>query len=90
MRKILITGGAGFVGRHFTRHFLEAGDEVHVVDSIEQYTGGIDPAVGWPLFDPRDYAISGSKRSIAETISVVPAIRSMITRSISRRWSAAA
>jgi len=56
MRKILITGGAGFVGRHFTRHFLEAGDEVHVVDSIEQYTGGIDPAVGWPLFDPRDYA----------------------------------
>ena len=56
MRKILITGGAGFVGRHFTRHFLDAGDEVHVVDSIECYTGGIDPADGWPIFDPRDYA----------------------------------
>ena len=56
MRKILITGGAGFVGRHMTRHFLEAGDEVHVIDSVERYTGGIDPADGWPLFDPRDHA----------------------------------
>jgi len=55
MRKILITGGAGFVGRHFARRFLEAGDEVHVVDSIVQDTGGISPSKGWPLFDPRDY-----------------------------------
>jgi len=56
MRKILITGGAGFVGRHFTRHFLEAGDQVVVVDPIAPLTGGIDPATGWPLFDPRDHA----------------------------------
>ena len=56
MRKILITGGAGFVGRHFTRHFLDAGDEVHVVDCVAPLTGGVDPTVGWPLFDPRDYA----------------------------------
>lgn len=55
MRKILITGGAGFVGRHFTRHFLEQGDEVHVVDPVALYTGGIDPAQGWPLFEPRNY-----------------------------------
>ena len=56
MRKILITGGAGFVGRHFTRHFLEAGDEVCVVDPVARYTGGVDPADGWPLFEPRDHA----------------------------------
>ncbi len=55
MRKILITGGAGFVGRHFTRRFLEAGDEVHVVDSIVPDTGGIDPGQGWPIFEPRDH-----------------------------------
>jgi GDP-L-fucose synthase len=54
VRKILITGGAGFVGRHFVRSFLEAGDEVHVVDSIVPDTGGIHPNKGWPLFDPRD------------------------------------
>ena len=55
MRKILITGAAGFVGRHFVRHFLEAGDEVHAVDSIVPGTGGIDPAKGWPFFEPRDH-----------------------------------
>lgn len=55
MRKILITGAAGFVGRHFTRRFLDAGDEVYAVDSIVAMTGGIDPDCRWPLFDPYDY-----------------------------------
>jgi GDP-L-fucose synthase len=55
MRKILITGAAGFVGRHFTRRFLEAGDEVHAVDTVVPNTGGIDPDKVWPLFDPRGF-----------------------------------
>lgn len=55
MRKILITGGAGFVGRHFTRRFLELGDDVHCVDCLAPYTGGIDPRDSWPLFNPFDY-----------------------------------
>jgi len=55
MRKILITGGAGFVGRHFCQRFLDQGDEVHCVDSVVDLTGGILPETGWPLFDPRDY-----------------------------------
>jgi len=55
MRKILITGGAGFVGRRFCKRFLDAGDEVHCVDPIARDTGGIDPDGGWPLFAPRDY-----------------------------------
>ncbi|TXI86736.1 MAG: NAD-dependent epimerase/dehydratase family protein [Cupriavidus sp.] len=55
MKKILITGGAGFVGRRFTRHFLEAGDEVHCVDKLAANTGGLDPDGGWPFFLPREY-----------------------------------
>ncbi len=55
MKKILITGGAGFVGRHFTRYFLDLGYEVHCVDNIAQFTGGIDPQTSWPLFNPLDY-----------------------------------
>ena len=43
------------MGRHFVWRFLEAGDEVHAVDSIVPDTGGIHPEKGWPLFDPREY-----------------------------------
>jgi GDP-L-fucose synthase len=38
------------------RRLLEAGHEVHAVDSIARFTGGIRPGVRWPLFDPRNYA----------------------------------
>ena len=55
MKKILITGGAGFVGRRFCQRFLDAGDEVHCVDPVAADTGGRDPDAGWPLFNPRDY-----------------------------------
>lgn len=56
MKKILITGGAGFVGRHFTRYFLEKGCEVHCVDSIVEHTGGLDPKGKWPGFSPFDFS----------------------------------
>lgn len=55
MRKVLITGGAGFVGRRFVKRFLDSGDLVYAVDSVVSGTGGIHPDKGWPLFDPRDY-----------------------------------
>lgn len=55
MKKILITGGAGFVGRRFCKRFLDAGDEVHCVDPIAADTGGVDPGTGWPLYNPLDY-----------------------------------
>jgi GDP-L-fucose synthase len=55
MRKVLVTGGAGFVGRHIVTRLLEAGNEVHAVDCLAQFTGGIDPAQGWPIRDPREY-----------------------------------
>ena len=55
MKKILITGGAGFVGRHFVEYFLENGDEVWCVDSLVSLTGGLDPELGWPLYNPLDY-----------------------------------
>ena len=54
MKKILITGGAGFVGRYFTKFFLDKKYKVIVVDNIEKYTGGLEPSK-WPLYIPLDY-----------------------------------
>jgi len=36
-KKIVITGGAGFIGSHLASAFLERGDDVHVIDN---YAGG--------------------------------------------------
>lgn len=34
MIRVLITGGAGFVGRHFVKHFADCGDEVTLIDNM--------------------------------------------------------
>lgn len=54
MAKVLVTGGAGFVGRHCIGRLLARGDEVHCVDPIVPLTGGLPPEK-WPFFNPRDY-----------------------------------
>ncbi len=52
--RALVTGGAGFVGRHVCKYLLDAGWEVVCVDPVVERTGGLKPDA-WPLYDPRDY-----------------------------------
>ena len=51
---ILIFGGAGFVGRHYTEHFLKKKKFVEVIDNIAPLSGGIHPRK-WKLFNPYEY-----------------------------------
>jgi nucleoside-diphosphate-sugar epimerase len=53
--RALVTGGAGFVGRHLCAALLARGAEVVCVDPIVPRTGGLEP-VDWPAGDPRDHA----------------------------------
>jgi nucleoside-diphosphate-sugar epimerase len=46
-RTVLITGGAGFLGRHFTHRFCQAGWQVTVVDSL-RCEDALSPEQ-WPL-----------------------------------------
>ena len=55
MKRVLITGAAGFVGRHFCKYFLDKKFEVIAVDNIQKFTGAINPKKKWPLFNPYDY-----------------------------------
>jgi GDP-L-fucose synthase len=55
MKKVLITGAAGFVGRHFCKYFLDKKFDVTAIDNIQKFTGAIDPKKSWPLYNPYDY-----------------------------------
>ncbi len=46
MARILITGGAGFIGSHTTRTLLDAGHEVVTYDSFNHYSAGTSPTFG--------------------------------------------
>jgi GDP-L-fucose synthase len=52
--RALVTGGAGFVGRHICKELLDKGWDVVCVDPIIPRTGGLLPEK-WPLYDPREY-----------------------------------
>lgn len=56
MKKVLVTGGAGFVGRHLIRKLLNQNWDVLVIDSLEEGSGALSPNDGWPLFEPRDFS----------------------------------
>ena len=36
-KKVLVTGGAGFIGSHVADHLLERGDDVIIVDEVNDY-----------------------------------------------------
>src|SRR5688572_26875174 len=42
--RVLITGGAGFIGSHLTERLLLRGDAVTVLDNFDPY---YDPAIKW-------------------------------------------
>ena len=55
MKNVLITGGAGFVGRHFCKYFLDKKFDVLIIDNLAKFTGARNPHKGWPLYNPYDY-----------------------------------
>ena len=55
MKRVLITGVAGFVGRHFCKYFLDKKFDVIGIDNLKKFTGAINPKKKWPLYDPYDY-----------------------------------
>lgn len=55
MRKVVITGGAGFIGANLARHGLEMGDRVIVYDSLGR-KGGIEN-LAWLREHPRSESL---------------------------------
>ena len=49
-KKILITGGAGYVGSATVRHLLSLNYEVFVVDNLLQGSDGVTCFLGYPTY----------------------------------------
>jgi len=59
--KVLVTGGAGYIGSAVTEYLLEAGHEVAVVDNLSTgHRAAIDPAVSFVEGDLLDGSASRS------------------------------
>ena len=50
MKKVLITGGAGFIGSHIALKLIEKGYEVTVLDNLLEQIHGADPNMTSPLY----------------------------------------
>ena len=48
--RVLITGGAGFIGSHITLKLIEKGYEVTVLDNLLEQIHGADPEKTSPLY----------------------------------------
>ena len=59
--KVLVTGGAGFIGSHVVDTLIEAGHHVVIVDNLWEHGGGkmenVNPKASFHMMDIRDAAL---------------------------------
>ncbi len=72
MRRVLVTGGAGFIGSHITQALVERGDKVRVLDNLctgfKANLGAILPDIEFVEGDVADEAIVAKAMSGIELV----------------------
>ena len=69
MSKILITGGAGFIGSNLALYLIEKGYEVTVLDNLSEQIHGTNPEHNSPLYNSikdKVHFIQGSVTSVED------------------------
>jgi dTDP-glucose 4,6-dehydratase len=76
--KILVTGGAGFIGSHFVKHYLprHKGDRVVTLDKLT-YAGNT-ANLGEALKDPRHKFVKGDIRDLALLKRLMPGVDAVV------------
>jgi UDP-glucose 4-epimerase len=63
--RILVTGGAGFIGSHFVDRFLSEGHQVWALDNLRSGSkANVKPSAGFLLMDLKDEAVEGEVAKI--------------------------
>ena len=77
-RRVLVTGGSGFIGRHVVSTFADAGARVRVVDLQPHPDPGVDIVIG-DIADPAvlERALDGGFDSIVHLAAVTSVLRSV-------------
>jgi dTDP-L-rhamnose 4-epimerase len=74
--RILITGGAGFIGSHVARHLLERGHEVRALDSLSEQVHGGGERPGY--LEPDVELIEGDVRDAAAVERALDGVESVV------------
>lgn len=83
MKKVLITGGAGFIGSHVADRFLAEGWEVHVLDNL--YNGkreNVPAEASFHELDIRDAAVADLVRKLKPEVLVHLAAQMDVRKSV--------
>ncbi|MDQ2666850.1 MAG: GDP-mannose 4,6-dehydratase [Gemmatimonadota bacterium] len=83
MKKVLITGGAGFIGSHVADRFLAEGWEVHVIDNL--YNGrrqNVPDGAAFHELDIRDAAAADLVRTLTPDVLVHLAAQMDVRKSV--------
>lgn len=75
--RILITGGAGFIGRHLASALLAAGKRVRVLDCLVEQVHGAGAAAE-PLLDPAIEFIAGDVRDRAAVAGALQGVDAVV------------
>lgn len=79
MKRVLVTGGAGFIGRHLCRHLLDHGHEVHATSRQAQAS---THGIGWHRWDGSADGFSTLLRSLRPHVVVHSAARATPRRDL--------